>query len=110
MSTPGSSVLLDAMKASVATTTAATNLPTRALPGDERAHTVDAAGVEHMLRLDPAAPRGAHAETHLPPQQLRPMAVAVDRDPHARRSVSISSRCRGISSSASLRLDHARCE
>src|SRR5437016_3367144 len=45
-----------------------------------------AAGGEPMPRLDPAAPRGADPEPHLPRQQLRPLAVAVDRDRHARRS------------------------
>src|SRR6266550_2501830 len=58
---------------------------TRAFPRDERAHLVDAPGVQHVPRLDPAAPRGADAEPHLARQPLRAMAIAVDGDCHSSR-------------------------
>src|SRR5438874_13257270 len=65
------------------TQAAAMRLATRALAGDERANLVRAARVEDMARLDPAAPRGPHAETHLSREPLGAMAIAVDRDQHA---------------------------
>ena len=53
--------------------------------GDERADLGERPRVEHVARLDPAAPRGADADPHLPVEQPRPVAVAVDRQRHARR-------------------------
>ena len=52
----------------------------RTFPRDERANVVDAARVQHVTGLDPAAPCGADAESHLPRERVGPMAVAVDRD------------------------------
>src|SRR5882762_10228121 len=66
--------------------TAATirSLSTGSLARHESAHVVHAAGVEHVARLNPAAARGADAETHLPREPLGAMAVAVDGDRDAR--------------------------
>src|SRR6185503_5128708 len=52
-------------------------LATFALARDERAHVVDVSCVEHVPWLDPAAPRGADPEPHLPRERFGAMAVAV---------------------------------
>ena len=50
-----------------------------ALGGDDRADLGERSRVQHVPRLDPAAPRGDDAELHLPAEHLGAVAVAVDR-------------------------------
>src|SRR5918994_4117222 len=58
-------------------------LPTCALPRHEREHLVHGPGIQDMFRLNPASPCRADAETHLTPEKLGAVAVAVDDDGHA---------------------------
>src|SRR5215212_10819778 len=51
----------------------------RTFPCDELADVVDAARVEHIGRLDPAATGGAESEPHLPGECVRAVTIAVDR-------------------------------
>src|SRR4051812_13059129 len=96
----------------VATTTAATTLGARTLCRDERPYLLDAAGIEDVVRLDPAAPRRADAETHLSSQSIGPVTVAVDRDRHPRlggparqRTVHVEMSRRSIDLHGRARLD-----
>src|SRR5215468_7774651 len=60
-------------------------LATRSFARDERADLFETPGVEHVLRLDPAATRGADTEPHLACQPFGAVAVAVDGDGDTRR-------------------------
>src|SRR4051812_31173789 len=61
------------------------SLRTSTFAGDEGAYIVQAAGIQHVTRLNPATARGSDPEAHLPRQPFGAVAVAVDRDGYARR-------------------------
>ena len=74
-----------------------------ALGGDDGADLLDRPGVEHVARLDPAAPRRDDAELHLAPEHLGAVTVAVDADggaggdrPPRERAVEIEVRRRAV--------------